>query len=100
MATISDSTGFAASASAARAQSTIAALNTSGKCDTREPVRCSERQTAEVAATVSQRTGGTPRLAHPARPSRSQPLVAKRRTHAAKRERVVSVGAVRPGRSL
>ena len=72
--------------------------------NTREPVRCSERQSAAVAATVGQRTGGTPRLAHPrlkqGRPPRTQPVVAKARTHAANRERVISVGAARPGRSL
>ena len=41
----------------------------------------------EASPRVGQALGHTTPLAHPERPSRTQTLVAKRRTHAAKRER-------------
>ena len=40
---------------------------------------------------VGQALGNATALAHPERPPRTQPLVAKRRTRAAKRERVISI---------
>ena len=53
--------------------------------------RCAERQSGETSARVGQAPGHATPLAHPERPRRTQPLVAKRRTHAAKRERVISL---------
>ena len=41
----------------------------------------------ETSATVGQALGHATSLAHPERPARTQPLVAKARTHAAQRER-------------
>ena len=45
------------------------------------------RQSSSTTASVGQALGHATPLAHPERPRRTQPLVAKRRTHAAKRER-------------
>jgi hypothetical protein len=49
--------------------------------------RCAERQSAGTPASVGQALGHAAPLAHRERPSCTQALVAKRRTHAAKRER-------------
>jgi hypothetical protein len=57
----------------------------------REVSRCIERQSASTPATVGQCLGRATALAHRERPRRTQPLVAKRRRHAGKRERVISV---------
>ncbi len=53
----------------------------------REVSRCAERQSASTPATVGQALGDATALAHHQRPRRTQLLVAKRRTRAAKRER-------------
>ena len=53
----------------------------------REVSRCAERQSGETSTTIGQALGDVSSLAHRKRPRRTQPLVAKRRTDAAKRER-------------